>query len=512
MVPATCSLTMVAPATPSIVTDLHSFHLYGWVLASYVLASAIAVPVVGKLSDVYGRRPFYLWGLVLFIAGSLLSGFAGSIASLLTGRFIAGAGGGALMVLGQTALADIFGARERGRWLAVFSAANGAAGTSGPFIGGVITQYLGWRWVFFSVVPVSAIAFVAVGMIMPRLRRSGVRNPVDVRGAALTAGALVALLLGLTWGGTTYPWGSWQVVSLLTAVPVLVAALIVTEREAAAPLIDPALFGDRGFTISIGVTFVTFGVVAATGQLVPLFVQGEAGASAQSAGIVMMPAAFGSLLGAVTAGQIISLTGKYKLTGLVGALALVASPFLLSRLSSGADYRNVMIAVLFLGIAQGATGTTTWVVANAAFSHRVLGAVNSTRTLFMNLGQAIFVPVMSLIVVAIAGRQLSLRIPPAAQAVLARRHEAPTELITPESQLGIRTDFTHLSNGMTLYSSFVRGLHDSFGYSLTHVFALLAAISVVAWVMLLFLPVLDLERNDLPRPVDVLEPVAEMEV
>jgi len=514
MVPATGSLTLVAPATPAIVSDLHSFRLYGWILASYVLASAVVVPVVGKLSDVFGRRPFYLWGCGLFIAGSLLSGLATSIGWLIAGRLLAGAGGGALMVLGQIALVDIFGARERGRWLAVFSAANGAAGTSGPFIGGVVTQYLGWRWVFFGVVPLAAVGWVASGLIMPRLRAAQAREPLDFRGAAITAAGLVALLLGLTWGGTTHPWLSWQVVSLLAAVPIVVAVLIVVERTEPAPLIDPGLFGDRGFTIAIAVTFVTFGVVAGTGQLVPLFVQGALGESPKAAGVVMMPAAFGSLIGAATSGQIISRTGRYKMCGLFGALCLAASPFVLSRLSDRASYLDVMTAVLVLGIAQGAAGTTTWVVANAAFSHRVLGAVNSTRTLFMNLGQAIFVPVMSLIVVSVVHGQLASRISPAAHIILARRHQAPTQLLTSGAQHGIRSDFARLPHGNALYSSFLDGLHGSFRYSLTFVFAILAAIAVLAVVGLLFLPVLDLTRNDAIEPAlpDILEPVGSIEL
>jgi MFS family permease len=267
---STISSTIVANATPTIVADLNGFHLYGWIFTAYMLASTVSVPFFGSLSDAYGRRPLALIGIGLFVVGSALAGLAPSMLWLIAARVVAGIGGGAMVSLSAAGVADIFSPRERGKWQALVMSALALSSMLGPTLGGTITGHFGWRWVFFAVVPLGLVAWTLVGIVLPRMRVTS-RPRIDLRGGVLFVGGLIGILLGCTWGGTSYPWLSWQEgVSFGAGLAILVLFVLV-ERTVPAPILSPHLFRSRVFMLSVVISFLIVGSMFITITFMPLF-------------------------------------------------------------------------------------------------------------------------------------------------------------------------------------------------------------------------------------------------
>src|SRR3954451_12766505 len=233
--------TIVATALPSIVTDLSGFDHLSWVVTAYLLASTVTVPLYGKLSDLYGRRRLFVVAISIFIAGSALCGLAQSMGELIAFRALQGLGAGGLLPLSQAAIADLFSPRERGRYQGYVGAMWATAAVAGPLLGGTLTDHASWRWIFFINVPLGAIALVVVMRTM-RMRFEARPHRIDFLGAAVLSAAITGLLLACVWGGTTYPWGSWQILLAAGAGLVLLVVFLALERRAAEPLRTLELF------------------------------------------------------------------------------------------------------------------------------------------------------------------------------------------------------------------------------------------------------------------------------
>ena len=249
MLVASISQTIVGPAMPRIVAELGGMDHYSWVATAAMLVSAITVPIVGKLSDLYGRRGFYLAGLAVFMVGSIVSGFAGSFWVLVLGRAIQGLGMGTIMPLSQTIIGDIIPARQRGKYQGLMGAVFGVTSVAGPLAGGFITDHWGWRWLFFAAVPIglAATAVVARFLHLPHQRREA---KIDYLGIATLTVSLVSLLLATSLGGTSYPWGSTTILGLYAVGVVALVAFLVVERRAEEPVIPLRLFRSSVFSAS----------------------------------------------------------------------------------------------------------------------------------------------------------------------------------------------------------------------------------------------------------------------
>src|SRR5947208_5454102 len=261
---ASLNLTLVAPALPTIVAELGGLADYSWIPISAMLASTIVVPVAGKLSDIYGRKPLYMTGVVVFALGSMLSGLAPNFWFLVFARFVQGAGMGFLMPLSQAIIGDIISPRERGKYQGVMGASFGLASIVGPAAGGFITQYYSWRWLFFVNVPFAALTLlvVAVYMHVPNERR---KHSIDVAGSVTLSLGVTCALLATVWGGTQYAWTSWQIVGLYSGAVVLLVAFVWFEMRAEEPVLPLHLFKSSIFTFSniasIGVAMTMFGAI-----------------------------------------------------------------------------------------------------------------------------------------------------------------------------------------------------------------------------------------------------------
>src|SRR5207302_509537 len=309
--------TIISTAAPTIVDELHGLNLYAWLFSSYLLASSVTVPVVGKLSDLFGRRPFYIAGLLIFLLGSAGSGLSQNMGELIAARAFTGIGGGALMALGVTTIGDIFSPRERGRWMGLIMSVFGLGSIVGPLVGGFITDHFGWRWVFYVNLPLGLIALALIGFLLPRLAGHG-RVRIDWLGIALLIAGVLPVLIGLTWAGLTYPWGSPQVIGALVGGGVLLVAFAVWENHAAEPIVTLHLFENRAFTVAVILSFLVGVSLFGALTFLPLYAQGVLGYSAQDSGLVLAPLMVGFVLGSLVGGQLTTRTGRYKLQTLIG--------------------------------------------------------------------------------------------------------------------------------------------------------------------------------------------------
>lgn len=389
---ASVSQTIVGPAMPQIVADLGGMAHYSWVATAAFLTSAVVVPVVGKLSDLYGRKSFYLGGLVVFLLGSVVSGLAGNFWVLVAGRAIQGAGMGTLMPLSQTIIGDIIPPRARGKYQGLMGAVFGVTSIAGPIVGGLITDHLGWRWLFFAALPVGLLAlfFIARFMRLPFERRDA---RIDVAGMLTLSTAMVAILLATSWGGTTYPWSSAPILGLYAVGSVLLVVFVLVELRASEPLLPLRLFRSGVFTWSnvaaLGTAMVMFGSII----YIPVFAQGVMGVNATESGLILMPMMLGMILMGIVTGLLITRTGRYKVFMVTGVLLMVTGVWLLTRLGVDDSPLELFAAMAVLGTGLGMAMQQYTLVVQNIVAQRDLGVATATTQFMRNIGSTVGIAV-----------------------------------------------------------------------------------------------------------------------
>ena len=311
--------TVVGTALPRIITDLGGNDLYTWAFTAYLLTSTISGPLYGKLSDLFGRRPIFLFGIGVFMVGSLLAGLSQEMWQLVAARGVQGLGAGALFPIALAVIGDLFAPSERGRYQGLFGAVFGLSVLIGPAIGGIITDTIGWPFVFFINLPIGAVVFVVVWRNLPLYHLGGERPKIDYLGAALFTGALVPILVGLT-NKQTADWTDPAVGGLIVLGARDPRSLFVfVESRAAEPIVPLDLFRIRSFTISVAAVFLAAFGFFATVVFLPRWFQVVAGSSATESGYQILPLLGGLIISAVASGQIVSRTGRYRLLDVRGA-------------------------------------------------------------------------------------------------------------------------------------------------------------------------------------------------
>jgi EmrB/QacA subfamily drug resistance transporter len=377
--------TVVGTALPRIITDLGGNDLYTWAFTAYLLTSTISGPLYGKLSDLFGRRPIFLFGIGVFMIGSLLAGLSQEMWQLVGARGVQGLGAGALFPIALAVIGDLFAPSERGRYQGLFGAVFGVSVLVGPAIGGLITDTIGWPFVFFLNLPVGALVFALVWRYLPSYHLTGDRPRIDYRGAALFTAALVPILIGLTNKQTT-DWATPAVGGLIGLGALILIAFIWAESRAAEPIVPLDQFRNRSFTVSVAAIFLAAFGFFATVVFLPRWFQVVAGSSATVSGYQMLPLLGGLIVSAVASGQIVSRTGRYRLLTF-GALVVMASGlFMLTHLRADTPLPVLWGWMLVTGLGVGPTFVVfTLIVQNNVPVER-LGTATSNLTFFQQVG------------------------------------------------------------------------------------------------------------------------------
>lgn len=407
---AAVSQTIVSPAMPRIVAELGGMEHYSWIATAAMLVSAIAVPIVGKLSDLYGRRRFYLGGLVFFMVGSLLAGAAQNFWFLVFARAVQGVGMGTIMPLSQTIIGDIIPPRQRGKYQGMMGGIFGVTSIAGPLIGGFVTDHWGWRWLFFVSVPVGIIAFVAIHRFlrMPHTRRDA---KVDVAGIITLTGALVLLLLATSFGGTSYAWDSAQIIGMYVVGAILLAVFIAVETKAAEPVIPLHLFRSSIFTFSNVASFAVSMMMFGALIYIPVYAQGVLGVDATNSGLILMPMMVSMIGLSILSGLYITKTGRYKELVLLGPVLMGVGLWLLTRLGYDTSQLELTGAMIVFGLGLGMCMQVYTLVVQNIVMRRDLGVATASTQFFRNVGSTVGIAVFGTILSSKMGPAIAAHLP-----------------------------------------------------------------------------------------------------
>ncbi len=408
--------TIVATALPAIVRDFNGIDLVSWVSTGYLLASTAMVPIYGKLSDLYGRKLILLWGIVVFLLGSGLCGIAGSMLQLIIFRVVQGIGAAAITSTAFATPADLFAPADRAKYMGLFPGVFGLASVIGPFLGGLLTDQIGWHWVFYVNVPLGLIALAFIIMKMPRLA-SGLRAQIDWFGTLLLIGAVVPLMLGLTLDKTIHPWSSPMIISLFAVGLLCTALFLVVELRVPSPVIALSLFRNRTFSVGVIVSVLNGAAFFGAVLFLSLFLVNVLGLTATEAGIAQIPLMGGFVLSSNISSLLVQRFGRYKPFIIIGFVIMLIGFALMALISMNTSVYNVAWRIFLVGLGLGpAMPLLNLAVQNAAAPHEI-GAVTANRQFFQQLGQAIGGAMFGVILTTTLTAQLQQNFAPIVQSL-----------------------------------------------------------------------------------------------
>lgn len=435
--------TIVGTAMPKVIASLNGFDRYPWVTTAYLLTSTIAVPVFAKLSDLYGRKWFYLGGTVIFIVASWLCGAAGDMPlpldgmnQLILSRGLQGIGGGAIMGLSSTIIGDLFPPAERGKYQGLFSAVFGMASVLGPGLGGWITDHLSWRWAFYVNAPVGVLAVLVLYLTFPYFRPPAVRRVIDWLGLAMLCAWLVPLLLALT-RVSTEGWASTGVLSLLAFSLCMLPVFLLVERRAVEPLLPLGLFRIPGIAVATMAVFLLGMSIFSVFLYLPLFLQGVMGASAAESGSLLTPLMLTAIVSSIASGQLIARTGHYKWLAVLGAAATAVSMVLLTFMDLETTRAEVIRNVMLCGLGFGAIQPIFALVVQNAAPQEQLGAATASTQFFRSIGSTIGVAIFGSILLSVYHQQFARIVPVGTPAALLAPFANPLQLFELRPQLDV---------------------------------------------------------------------------
>lgn len=385
--------TIVSTAMPRIIAILGGMDLYSWVITIYMLTSTIATILVGKLSDIYGRKPFILMGIVFFMIGSFLSGLSGDIYQLILYRGIQGVGAGIIMASIFSAIGDLFAPRERGKWTGVMMAVFGFSSVLGPPLGGWLVDHLDWKWLFWIFLPLGIVAFALILFLFPKTKRRE-SEKIDYLGSLFLSLTLIPMLLGFSLAGTKYDWGSPEILGLFGGAAVFLVVFILIERKAHSPVLPLDLFRNDIVTISNVIGFIMNAGMMGTLIYLPFFIQGVEGISPTYSGYVTMPMSIALIVLSGITGRWITKTGKYKRFALIGIPFMVVGMIIMAYMNG---VWMAVVAMIVFGIGMGMGMPVFSLTVQNAVSPKDLGVATASSQLFRNMGGTIGVAVMGTI-------------------------------------------------------------------------------------------------------------------
>jgi EmrB/QacA subfamily drug resistance transporter len=393
--------TIIATAVPSIVKDIGGFSAFPWLFSIYLLAQAVSVPLYGKLSDLFGRKPVVLWGIGLFLLGSIMCGVAWSMGLLIAFRVVQGLGAGAIMPTTITIVGDLYSVQERAKVQGYIASVWGIASVVGPTLGGVFSEYVSWRWIFFVNIP---LCLLAAGMILrgftEKVRRT--RQSIDYRGAALLTSGLTLVILGVLEGGQAWAWDSPASIAILLVGAAALIAFGFVERTATEPVLPLWVFRRRLLVLS-GVTSAGVGaILLGLTSYVPTYVQVVVGTGPLVAGFALATLLLGWPLAASQAGRVYLRLG-FRGCALIGTAVVLAGSGLLLLLGRRSGVYEVALICLVIGLGMGLTAPPTLIAAQSSVGWHDRGVVTANNIFLRSLGSSLGVAVFGAIANATLG-------------------------------------------------------------------------------------------------------------
>ncbi|GIP40187.1 MFS transporter [Paenibacillus sp. J31TS4] len=384
--------TIVATAMGTIVGEIGGLDRFVWATSAYMVAEMAGMPIFGKLSDMYGRKRFFVFGIVVFMLGSALCGTAGTIVQLSLYRAVQGIGAGAMVSIAFTIMFDVVPPESRGKMTGMFGALFGLSSVAAPLLGGYITDHLHWVWIFYINLPLGLIAFVLVAFFY---KESAVhtRQKIDYLGAVLLVAAIVCLMLGMELGGKQFAWGSPQILGLFVGFAGLTALLVLVERKAEEPIVSFRMFRSRLYTTSNLVAMLSGAAFMTASMFIPIYMQGVLGGSATNAGLLLLPMMAGSVVTATLGGMLMAKL-PYRTILIPTLLLLIAGLALLTALRPDSPRSLITAYMILVGLGIGSSFSVLSSAAIHSFPASQRGAATSTlnfnRSLGMTLGITIF--------------------------------------------------------------------------------------------------------------------------
>jgi EmrB/QacA subfamily drug resistance transporter len=437
---ASLDQTIVSTALPTIVGDLGGLSKLSWVVTAYLLASTVVGPLYGKLGDLYGRKILLQAAIVIFLVGSALCGISENMTELIGFRAIQGLGGGGLFVITIAVVGDIIPPRDRGRYQGFFGAVFGISTVVGPLLGGFFVDSLSWRWIFYVNVPIGLIALAVIATAF-QPRSDFARHTIDYAGAALLAGGLSAIVLYTSLGGTAYAWGSEQLIALLVAGFVLLAAFVFVEARAAEPILPLEIFRNRVFSVTSAVGFIIGLALFGAVTYLPLYLQDVKGHSPTTSGLLLTPMMAGLLITSIGSGQLISRFGRYKPFPIAGTALMAVGLALLSRLQVDTSTLVTSSYMVVLGLGLGMVIQVLVLAVQNAVDYAYLGVATSGSTLFRQIGGSIGVAVFGAIFANRLTHELAATLPAGAR-VPASPNPAALKQLPPPVHVAYATAIT----------------------------------------------------------------------
>jgi EmrB/QacA subfamily drug resistance transporter len=460
--------TIVATALPRIAKELNGLSLYSWVTTAYLLASTALVPIYGKLSDIYGRKPILMFGIVVFLIGSALCGlsgeaflgnlFGGGMMQLVVFRAVQGLGAAALTSVAFSIIADIFAPAERGKYQGLFGAVFGLSSVIGPLLGGFLTDQVSWRWVFYVNLPIGLIALAFIFLKMPRLA-SGLKPKVDYLGAVLIVVFTVPLLLALTFGADkTYAWTSVQVLGLFALSAVSLIVFLFVESRHESPILPLTLFKNPTFAWGVTARFFIGAAFLGAILFLSLYLVNVQGVSATAAGTATIPLTLGLIFGAVMSGQIASRLGYYKVLIIIGLCLMMGGFLLLSTLNADTPYGRVILYMVVLGLGIGPALPLFNLAIQNAVNPWEIGVATSSGQFFQQLGSVLGTAIFGAVLSSGLSSQMASNLAPVVASAPAVMQAQLKSFSSPASGGGRQNSF----DAVTVKAKAVDGVQKGF--------------------------------------------------
>jgi EmrB/QacA subfamily drug resistance transporter len=500
---ASLDQTIVGTALPKIVADLSGFTKFTWVVTSYMITSTVTIPIVAKLSDMYGRKWFLVGGIIIFLVGSAICGTSQTMDQLIAYRAIQGVGAGAIMALAFTILGDLFPPSERGKYAGIMAGVFGLSSIIGPTLGGYITDSIGWHWVFYVNIPLGILIIFLIIFFFPHLKFSTRKHKIDFLGIIALALTVVPLLMALSLGGRVgYAWTSPQIVGLFEFSVLMFFVLLNIEKHVKEPLIPLWIFKDRIVSVSSLIIFLTgFGMFAGI-VFVPFFFQVVLGKSATSSGSFLTPMMLGMITGSLLSGQYLSrMGGHYRTQGLVGCAIMALGIFLLSGMTGHTPESAAVVNIVIMGFGLGITMPVYTIAVQNAVPYSVMGIATSTTAFFRSIGGVLGMAVVGSVLnnrfASEFTANLSLQLKAAIPADKLSQLTIDPQSVFSSGMLGdVQKSFASLgSQGTDMFNSLLMTMKDALSSAMSAGFFICFCVIVVAFVVNFFLKEIPLRKH-----------------